>query len=310
MRVLLTCPPMLGMKTRFRELFAAKGIELHCPEVTQTLDEEQLVALLPGFDGWIIGDDPATLRVFQAGRSGRLRAAVKWGIGVDNVDFAAAAALGIPVSNTPMMFGREVADLAMSYVVALARQTFSIDRGIRAGGWPKPRGISLAGRTMALVGFGDIGRNLARRAVAADMEVLAYDPAFQPIPELPGVKPLPWPRGLDAADFIVFTCSLNERNRHMLGADELPLAMPGVRIVNVARGPLIDEAALAAALQAGHVHSVALDVFETEPLPAGSPLRSNDRCIFGSHNGSNTEDAVIRASEKAIAILFDYLGVR
>lgn len=300
---------MLGMKEAFYHLFETKGIELYCPNVVQALSENELVALLPDFDGWIIGDDPATRRVFEAGKKGRLKAAVKWGIGVDNVDFAAAKDFGIPIANTPLMFGQEVADVAMSYVVALSRQTFLIDRAIRAGGWPKPRGISLAGKTMALVGFGDIGRNVAKRAIAADMEVIAYDPALTYDAAVFGIASEVWPQRIEEADFIVLTCSLNQGNRHMLGAPELARAKIGVRIVNVARGPLIDERALILALQSEQVHSAALDVFEVEPLPATSPLRSMERCIFGSHNGSNTEDAVVRASERATQLLFNFLGV-
>jgi len=309
LRVLLTCPPMLGLQERFRAHFEDRGIELVCPQVVQTMSEDELAALLPGFDGWIIGDDPASRRVFAAGGGGRLRAAVKWGIGVDNVDFAGAKDAGIQVANTPLMFGREVADLAMHYIVALARQSFLIDRGVRAGQWPKPAGISLDGRVLALVGFGDIGSNLCKRALASGMRVQVYDPSpsLPPMPE--GATRLSWPEGIEDADFVALTCSLNPSNRHMLGTKELARAKPGLRVVNVARGPLIDEAALVAALAAGHVHSAALDVFEVEPLPSASPLRDMPRCILGSHNASNTEDAVVRASERAIEILFSFLGV-
>ncbi len=308
MKVLVTCPPMLGMIEEFRPLFDARGVELTPAKVVQVLTEDELCELLPQFDGWIIGDDPATRRVFAAGKAGRLKAAVKWGIGVDNVDFAACKDLGIPITNCPNMFGGEVADVAMSYIGALARETFVIDRGVRAGGWPKPRGLSLAGRTLALVGLGDIGRNLARRALAADMNVVAYDPFYAgPLPE--GVQRALWFERLGEADFIAVTCALTPANRHMLGAAALAQAQPGVRVVNVARGPLIDEAALVAALQSGHVHSAALDVFEIEPLPAESPLRAmTDRTIFGSHNGSNTVDAVRRCSVLAIDTLLGYLG--
>jgi D-3-phosphoglycerate dehydrogenase len=306
-RVLITCPPMLGMVEEFRPLFAAREIEIHCPSFTQTLSQDELVELLPGFDGWIIGDDPATARVFEAGKAGRLRAAVKWGVGVDNVDFVAAKRLGIPIAHTPQMFGREVADLAFAYLVALAREFIAIDAGVRSGGWPKPRGISLAGRTLGLIGLGDIGGNLAKRALAADMKVIGYDPAAKPCP---GVELAPWPARIGECDFLAFTCSLSESSRHMLDEKALAAARPGVRIVNVARGPLIDEQALIAGLQSGKVRSAALDVFEVEPLPAGSPLRSFDRCIFGSHNGSNTEDAVRRASQKAIDLLLGFLPAR
>lgn len=309
MKILITCPPMLGMMDEFHHIFADKKVESTCPEVIQTLSENELSKLVPEHDGWIIGDDPATRRVFEAGKKGKLRAAVKWGIGVDNVDFNAAKEFGIPITNTPNMFGREVADVAMSYITALARETFLIDREVRKGGWPKPRGISLQGKTMGLIGFGDIGKNTAIRALAAEMNVIAYDPAFKSTEQLPKVQAAAWPEKLDECDFLVFTCSLNDRNRHMLNGDVLKRAKKGVRVVNVARGPLIHEEALIAALKAGTVHSAALDVFEQEPLSLSSPLHSFNNCIFGSHNGSNTADAVRRTSDRAIGLLFGFLGI-
>jgi len=307
-RILVTCPPMLGLMDEFQGEFTKRGADVHCPKVTQILSEDELIGLLPQFDGWIIGDDPATRRVFEAGKRGRLRAAVKWGVGVDNVDFAAAKSLGIPIANTPQMFGREVADLAFAYLVALAREFISIDQGVRSGGWPKPRGISLADKTLGLVGLGDIGRNLARRALAADMKVIAYDPAVTSPPGGLVAQLEPWPKRVGECDFLAFTCALNAANRHMLNAAVLAQTKRGVRIANVARGPLIEEAALEQALKSGQVYSAALDVFEVEPLPANSKLRGFDRCIFGSHNGSNSVDAVRRATNKAIDLLFGFLG--
>ncbi|MFN3614732.1 MAG: NAD(P)-dependent oxidoreductase [Rubrimonas sp.] len=306
--VLVTCPPMLGQIDRFMEPAAQAGLRLHPARVTQTLSEAELIALLPGHDGWIIGDDPATRAVFAAGRAGRLRAAVKWGIGVDNVDFAACADLGIPITNTPAMFGAEVADVATAYVIGLARALFLIDRGVRAGGWPKPAGISLAGRRAGVVGLGDIGRNTAVRMQALGLQVVGYDPGVEGDAGLPRLARAVWPAGVEDCDFLVFTCALNRHNFHMLDAAVLARCKPGVRIVNVARGPLIDEAALVAALRSGQVHSAALDVFETEPLPPDSPLRGMERCIFGSHNGSNSVDAVIRASHAAIGKLAGFLA--
>lgn len=309
MKVLVTCPPMLGMIDEFIPLAAARGVELVPAQVTQTLSQDELVEILPGYDGWIIGDDPATRRVFEAGKAGRLRAAVKWGIGVDNVDFAACKDLGIPIINTPNMFGGEVADVAVGYVIGLARQLFLIDRGIRIDhAWPKPAGMSLAGKRVALVGFGDIGRSTAKRLVSFDMSVVAYDPGIEGNAGIAGVERASWPERIDEADFIVFTCALNERNRHMLNKETLARTKRGVQVVNVARGPLIDEAALVTALHSGQVAAAALDVFETEPLPAASPLRDMPLCIFGSHNGSNTKDAVRRASHEAMDKLFHFMG--
>jgi D-3-phosphoglycerate dehydrogenase len=307
-RVLVTCPPMLGMLDAFRGPGAELGLELVAAQVTQILSEEELCQQLPEFDGWIIGDDPATRRVFAAAQAGQLRAAVKWGIGVDNVDFEACKELGIPIINTPGMFGAEVADIAVGYVIALARHTFLIDRGVRAGTWPKPRGISLAGRTVALVGYGDIGRNTAKRLLAADMTVIAYDPFADPASIAPPVQLAAWPERLEEADFVVINCALTRSSFHMLDTTALERIKPGVRIVNVGRGPVIDEQALIAGLESGHVHSAALDVFEVEPLPADSLLRHHERCIFGSHNASNTEDGVVRTSLDALRKLSDFLS--
>ena len=307
-RILVTCPPMLGMIDSFQPLFEQHGWQVTAPKVVQTLSIKELIEIVPQHDGWIIGDDPATRAVIEAGKSGRLKAAVKWGIGVDNVDFAACNDLGIPVTNTPNMFGAEVADVAMGYVIALARETFQIDAGVRQGLWPKPRGISLSGKTVALVGYGDIGKNAAKRMLAADMHVIAYDPFAPDTNNMPRVERVKWPKRLDEVDFLVVTSSLTETSRHIINAETFGLMKPGVRVINVGRGPIIQEAALEDALRSGHVYSAALDVFECEPLPMQSYLRTHPRCIFGSHNASNTADAVMQTSRIAIEKLSRFLN--
>jgi D-3-phosphoglycerate dehydrogenase / 2-oxoglutarate reductase len=309
MKILVTCPPMLRMIDSFRPLFTQHGAEITTPDVVQTLSVEELKTLVPQHDGWIIGDDLATREVFEVGKAGRLRAAVKWGIGVDNVDFAACKDLGIPITNTPNMFGAEVADIAVGYVIALARHTFEIDRGVRAGEWPKPRGISLAGKTVALVGYGDIGKNTAKRLLAADMHVVAYDPYAADDPTVPQVQRAKWPERINEADFIVINCALTPSSYHVLNAGVLAQCKSGVRVVNVGRGPIIDETALENALRSGQVFSVALDVFEVEPVPLNSSLRLHPRCVLGSHNASNTVDAVLRTSEMAITRLMSSLRI-
>jgi D-3-phosphoglycerate dehydrogenase len=311
MKVLVTCPPMLGQKEQFLPLLETYDIEVCTPDVVQTLTEDELCELLPQYDGWIIGDDPASRRVFEAGKAGQLKAAVKWGIGVDNVDFSACEALGIPIINTPNMFGREVADVAMGYVIGLARETFMIDRRVRQGDWLKISGMSLAGKKVALVGYGDIGRNTARRLLASDMLVTAFDPFFdQSQNPYPDVKFSEWPGSLGEFDFLVFTCALTAGNQHMFSAAEMAQCKDGVRVVNVARGPLINEANLVAALKTKKVFSAALDVFENEPLSVNSELAHMERCIFGSHNSSNTIDAVHATNIRAINELLGFLGVK
>ena len=310
MKILVTCPPMLGMIDSFRHIFEEKGIELSAPKVVQTLSVEELKEIVPQHDGWIIGDDPATREVFEAGKAGNLKAAVKWGIGVDNVDFDACKDLNIPIINTPDMFGREVADIAMGYVIALARETFEVDRAVRDGEWIKPRGISLSGKKVALIGFGDIGQSTAKRLLVLDMNVIVYDPFADNSSNLPEVEREVWPNRVEEVDFIVITCSLTKSSYHMVNADIFKQAKDGVRVVNVGRGPIIDEASLEDALKSGKVYSAALDVFEVEPLPMDSYLRTHTHCVFGSHNASNTADAVERTSHIAIDKLFHFLNIK
>lgn len=301
---------MLGMIEKFMPIFDHYGVEVTAPRVVQTLSSSELKQIVPIHDGWIIGDDQATREVFFAGKEGCLKAAVKWGVGVDNVDFVACEELGIPIVNTPNMFGAEVADIAVGYLIALARETFQIDKEIRQGNWPKPSGISLAGKAVALIGYGDIGKNIAKRLLAFDMKVVAYDPSASASARLTRVQISDWPLRIEEADFIVVSCSLTPSSFHLLNENTFKIVKHGVRVINVGRGPIIDQIALEAALARGQVYSAALDVFETEPLPMSSYLRTHPRCVFGSHNASNTIDAVIRTSEIAIKKLMEFLHAK
>ncbi len=298
---------MIGAIGALAEDFAAFGLDATTANVVQVLSEDELTELLPAFDGWIMGDDPCTRRVLEAGKSGHLKAVVKWGVGVDNVDFEACHELGVPVNNTPGMFGREVADVALGYVICLARETVLVDRQVRAGSWPKPQGISLSGKTAVIIGFGNVGQETARRLLALNMNVVASDPEFHRPADLRAVRPGEWPWAAKNCDFIIFSCPLTEQTRHMFNRETLAHLKPGVRVVNVSRGPIIEEAALMEGLASGIVHAVALDVFEVEPLPLSSPLRKFERCVFGSHNSSNTYEAVLRASRAAIRQLAEFL---
>lgn len=310
MNVLVTCPPMLGQLELLQEEFDSRGWNVTAPDVVQTLSVEELRELVPNHDGWIIGDDPACREVVEAAAKGSLKAAVKWGVGTDNIDFEAFADARIPVTHTPGMFGPEVADIALGYIIALARHTFEIHQGVIEGRWPKPSGSSLEGKTVGLIGYGDIGQHLAARLQACGLKIQIYDPAISAdrLPVLKDTVHLAWPEQLHACDYLCFTCALTPENVHMLNDETLSMAKPGVRIINVARGPLIDEAALIRHLASGRVAAAALDVFEAEPLAMASRLRGFPQNVFGSHNASNTLDAVLRTSHRAINLLHERLS--
>jgi D-3-phosphoglycerate dehydrogenase len=306
--VLVTCPPMLKRIDEFRPLFEEKDIDLITPEVVQVLSEEELIELVPTVDGWIIGDDPATERVFTAGKAGKLKAAVKWGVGVDNVDFSACKKLNIPIINTPQMFGGEVADLAMAYFLGLARDSYLIHEEVKKGNWPKPSGTSIAGKTVAVVGLGDIGKSTVKRLNGFDVKVIAYDPFIKLNAEELGIEGIyDFPIQIEKADFVILTCALTPSSKHLINSTSLEKMKNGVRIVNVSRGGLIKEGDLLDALRSGKVKAAALDVFEVEPLEPSNELRVFAQNIFGTHNGSNTVEAVRRASYRAIELLFGFL---
>ena len=297
---------MLRQINLFEERFKEMNMEVTTPDVLQTLSEDQLIKLVPEHDGWIIGDDPATAEVFKFGKEGRLKAAVKWGIGIDNVDFSACEKLSIPITNTPGMFGSEVSDLAMCYILGLARDAFLIDREIRQGKWPKPSGISLAKKVIGIIGLGDIGKNIAKKANAHDMTIIGWDPFARSLPSYISIENN-WPQGIGQCDFIVFACALTKENYHMFDQNILNQVKNGLRVVNVSRGPLIEEEALIKGLKIGKIESAALDVFEKEPLSRDHEIHNYPKCILGSHNASNTIDGVMRASNEALRILYDYL---
>lgn len=308
-RVLVTCPQLQRSIDQYRDTFSRHGIEVEAPPVVQQMSESELLRIIDGFDGVIAGDDPFTSQVLEKGT--RLKAIAKWGIGVDAIDLDAARRFGILVSNTPDVFSDEVADVVMGYIILLARQLHRLDRAVRDGAWLKVPGVSLRGKTLGVVGVGSIGRAVTLRAVAAGMVPIGYDISLPPdeFQRHSGIRMLALDQILSESDFISLNCNLTDRNRRMLGPRQFAVMKPGVYIVNTARGALIDETALAAGLREGRVAGAALDVFEREPLPPDSPLREFDSCIFGTHNSSNTGEAVQRVNRLAIRNLLEHLGV-
>jgi D-3-phosphoglycerate dehydrogenase len=299
-RILISCVQLQRSLADHRDRLDARKVELIVPPVQQRLGEAELLALIPDVDGMIAGDDQVTRAVLE--RADRLRIVSKWGVGTDAIDLAAAAELGIRVTNTPGMFGEEVADVVIGYLVMLARQLHRIDSAVRAGEWAKPEGVSLAGRTMGVIGLGHIGRAVARRSLAMGMRVLGYeiDPANRASAAEAGVEVVSLASLLADSDVVSLSAPLTPDTHHLLDAAAFGRMQRGAWIINTARGGLIDESALIDALRAGQVAAAALDVFEVEPLPIESPLRGFAQVILGAHNSSNTAEAGDRTSELAI----------
>lgn len=309
-RALVTCLHLQRHLDRYEQRFRRHGIEVEAPEVMQQMREAELLPIIGRFDGMVAGDDEVTARVLEAGCP-RLRVVAKWGIGVDGIDREAARRLGVAVYNTPGVFADEVADVVVGYLVSLARGLHAMDRSVRAGGWLKPQGVSLRGKRLGVVGVGSIGAAVVRRGHTLGLEVVGHD-AVEVDAELrraTGLAMVGLDELLATSDFISLCCPLTPETRHLIDASALSRTKPGVFLINTARGGLVAEPALVAALTAGRLGGAALDVFESEPLPDDSPLRGFNSVIFGTHNASNTLEAVLRVNEMAIANLLRGLGI-
>lgn len=306
LKVLVSCPHLQRTIDNYRDLFSQNGVEIDLPEVDQNLSEADLIKIIDQYDGVIAGDDVFSEKVLL--HASKLKVISKWGVGVDSIDLEAAKRLGITVSNTPNVFGDEVADLVIGYIILLSRKMHLIDRSVRNGLWKgaQIRGISLRGKTLGVIGVGSIGRAVVERAKALGMVTLGYDvyPISESFMEQTGLKQVSLVELIKNADFISLNCNLTSENRHMLGRKEFAMMKSPVYIINTARGALIEETSLVQALIKGKIAGAALDVFEHEPLPDGSPLRRFENCIFGAHNSSNTYEAILRTNELAIKNLF------
>jgi phosphoglycerate dehydrogenase-like enzyme len=220
----------------------------------------------------------------------RLRLVARLGVGVDNIDVAACTACGVLVTVTPDSVRRPMASGGMAFVLALAHRLTEMDRHVRSGGWDRFAhvGMGLDGRTLGIVGLGNVGRELALLARPFGLRILAADPFVTEPPA--GIELCPLEELLVATDFVVVTCPLTEETYHLLDAERLALMRPSAHLVNIARGPIVDGAALANALGSGRLAGAALDVFEPEPVRPDDPLLALDNVVLAPHAVGLTDE--------------------
>lgn len=305
--VMISAPYMLPVVERFRPLFAARGIDVLVPPVNERLEEDELLGLVGAIDGVICGDDRFTARVLRA--APRLKVIAKWGTGIDSIDQATCHELGIVLCNTPDAFSQPVADSVLGYILCFARNLPAMDRQMKAGIWQKIPGAALRECTLGVIGVGNVGRAVVRRAVAFGMRVLGNDPIAPPVAfqEATGIEMLPKEELLRHADFVSLNCDLNPTSHHLLDAAALALLKPTAVVINTARGPVIDEQALIDALQAGRIAGAGLDVFAAEPLPLASPLRTMEHVLLAPHNANSSPEAWEHVHQNTIRQVLDVL---
>jgi D-3-phosphoglycerate dehydrogenase len=290
------------------EMLRQAGVELDVRD--GKLSKPDLIAALQKADG-IIVRSATKLPADVLENPGKLRAIARAGVGVDTIDVAAATRRGIVVMNTPGGNTLSTAEQTMALLLSLARHTAAADATMRAGKWERNKlvGTQLAGKTLGVVGLGRIGREVARRALAFDMKVVGFDPFLTPeraaqlgiesAADLDGLLP--------RIDFLTIHTPLTDDTLGMIGAAQIAKMPKGSRIVNCARGGIVDETALVDALKSGHIAGAALDVFVQEPPPADHPLLKLPNVVLAPHLGASTGEAQLAVAKEAAQLLIDFL---
>lgn len=308
--VLLSAPYMIPFQDRFAPVLGKFGIELIVPDVEERLEEDELLEYAGKYDGVICGDDRYTRRVIEASLP-RLKVISKWGTGIDSIDKEACKDFDVMLGNTPNAFTEPVADSVFGYLLTFARQHPAMDRAMKDGVWKKIPGRALRECTLGIIGIGNIGSALVKRAQPFGMKVLGndireIDPDFI---EDYGLEMVALEELLSRADFVSVNCDLNSTSRHLINRDALSRMKPEAVLINTARGPIVEEEALITALQEGIISGAALDVYEFEPLPEDSPLRELSQVLLAPHNANSSPQAWEKVHWNTIKNLLDGLSI-
>ena len=293
------------MDPKAAQIFRERGVEVD--EITGKTPEE-LIAIIGEYDGLAIRSSTKVTKAILAAAT-NLKVIGRAGIGVDNVDIPAASAQGVVVMNTPFGNSITTAEHAIALMFALARQLPEADASTQAGKWEKNRfmGVEVTSKTLGLIGAGNIGSIVADRALGLRVKVIAFDPFLSPERAVEiGVEKVELDDLLARADFITLHTPLTDQTRNILSAENLAKTKKGVRIINCARGGLIDEAALKAGLDSGHIGGAALDVFVTEPAKE-SPLFGTPNFVSTPHLGASTDEAQVNVAIQVAEQMSDYL---
>ncbi len=287
--VLITAPYMIPFMDRFTPILESFGLNVIIPEVDERFEADELLRFVGQYEGTICGDDRYTPEVIAA-NAGTLKVISKWGTGVDAIDAEAAEKYGVMVGRTPNAFTVPVSESVMAGMLSFARNVPWMDEAMKAGEWKKIRGHTLSESTLGVVGVGNIGKAVIRRARPFGMTILGNDiidiePDF--ILEQ-GIEMITLEDLLERSDYISLNTSLNPTSYHLINTETLRHVKPSAVLINTCRGPVVHEEALIAALQEGRLRGAALDVFEEEPLPADSPLTKMDNVLLSPHNTNSS----------------------
>jgi D-3-phosphoglycerate dehydrogenase / 2-oxoglutarate reductase len=287
------------------EPMATEGLTLlnnnqsFCVDVCLELSPDELMQKIANYDCLLVrSQTKVNASLINQGK--RLKLIGRAGVGIDNIDISQAQKNHIAVINTPSGNSISTAELAFALMLSLARKLPFAHQHVREGNWDRGsfKGKELYQKTLGIIGFGNVGQNLARRALAFDMRVIVCDPLTDPLRVPSGVQVVSLSELLPQVDFLSLHCVLNDSTKNIINQQHIGLMKKGAMIINTARGELVEDAALIAGLDSGHIAFAALDVFRKEPPAQHDPLIDHPKIMVSPHLGASTEEAQKRVSNQ------------
>lgn len=285
MKILITCPNLINSFSEFEGDF--KNFDVAIPEIKQTISFEDIIKIIKGIDIWIAGDEHISFEILKRSN---IKLLIKWGVGTDMIDLEACKKLKIPFFNTPNVFGNEVADIAIGYMINMVRKLHIIDREVRKNNWLKITGNSFSDKSALILGYGNIGKQIEKRLSSFDIRVYFKD-----------VEKTNYDN--ENVDYIFISCPLTVETYKMVDKKFLENKKCSL-LINVSRGSIVNEKDILELVKENKI-MYASDVFEKEPL-INSEFYKYDNVMIGSHNASNTKEGIERVNRKIIEIIDNF----
>ena len=308
-KVLISAPYLQNDFIQFEEELIQKGIDFDVYPVNERMEEYELLPLISKYHGVICGDDRFTAKVLD--KAANLKAIVKWGTGIDSIDKKYAESKGIAVRNTLDAFSQPVSESVIAYILAFSRRIIESDQVMKTGGWEKTFGFTLSEQTIGIIGFGNIGKTVARKLLPFNSKLLVTDilSIDENILKDLNCEQVDLEVLLNNADYISVNCDLNKSSKHLICEKTLTQMKSNAYLMNTARGPIVKESDLIKALELGTIAGAALDVFEDEPLSKTSPLRKMNNVLLSSHDVNASPAAWNYVHRNSLNMLYQELGI-
>jgi phosphoglycerate dehydrogenase-like enzyme len=307
-KVVITAPPMEKVGQKAVALLKEAGCEVLSSPISGSPSGEEVLKVIKDADAVIAGVEKYSADTFGAPETKKLKLISRWGVGYDTIDVPAATEHGVLITYTPGMTDESVADYTFAMLLALVRNIAAGDASMRKGLWHPQWGHDMNGKTLGILGYGRIGRAVARRAIGFGLKLIAYDPHFPSGTDSNGTKFVTLEELLSQSDYLSLHAALTASTRGLIGEEQLRKMKCSAYLINAARGPLIDEKALLHALGEGWIAGAALDVFTEEPLPADHPFRRAPNLLLSPHQASSSYESGELISLATVQAVLDLMA--